>query len=66
MRPVAIMTAVVLLTGCHTVRVGSPQFQRAPELICIVVVEPDNEQVAQAAINACRKAIEEEEREKKL
>jgi outer membrane lipopolysaccharide assembly protein LptE/RlpB len=68
MKSLAII-AVLSLTGCGThMRVGSPQFQRAPELICIVIVDPDerNEEIAKAAINACREAIEEEEKEKKL
>ena len=52
--------ALFLLTGCHPrIRVGSPQFQRAPEITCVVFVQGDHidAALAQAAINACREAV---------
>lgn len=66
MKPLAIIAALLLLTGCGPMRVGSPQFQHAPELVCIVVIEERpskiSAEVAEAAINACRNAAELEEK----
>lgn len=62
MRPQPILLPILFLAGCAPhLRVGSPQFQRAPELTCIVIIEsPDkiSAEVAQAAVNACRDAME--------
>ena len=54
-----IVLATTLLSGCHTLRLGSPQITRAPEIRCVVVVQTDHisEEVAQMAINVCRDAI---------
>jgi len=53
------------LTGCHPrFRVASPQFQRSPQITCIVIVQSDSKvsaELAQAAVNACRDAIEQKE-----
>ena len=54
---------MLMMMGCSPrLRVGSPQFQHAPELICIVVIEgePDSTSadVAEAAISACRGAAD--------
>lgn len=55
-----ILLATFVLCGCHTLRVGSPQIQRAPEITCIVLVEGDkvSPELAKAAIDACRDAME--------
>jgi hypothetical protein len=56
MRVLAITAALLLLTGCHDrVHIGSPQFQRAPEL-CIVVV--NDAELAKAAVAACKEITE--------
>lgn len=60
--------AVMLMIGCSPrLRVGSPQFQHAPELICIIVIneQPDNisAEVAEAAIAACRGAAAQQQKE---
>jgi hypothetical protein len=62
------MAVLMLMVGCSPrLRVGSPQFQRAPELICIVVIEgePDSTSadVAETAISACRGATENQTKE---
>ena len=62
------MTAMMLMVGCSPrLRVGSPQFQHAPELICIIMIEegPDRmtAEIAEAAIAACRGAAEEQKKE---
>lgn len=53
--------AVLALAGCHSLRVGSPQISRAPEIRCIVIVQTDkiSVEIAALAVNACRDAIEE-------
>ena len=53
------MALLVPFTGCHTLRVGSPQIQRAPEIRCIVIVQTDtiSKEVAELAIAACKDAI---------
>lgn len=51
------LSALVLLTGCEPhLRLGSPQFQHAPELICIIVIEPTkvSTEIAKEALNTCR------------
>jgi hypothetical protein len=62
------MTALMLMGGCTPrLRVGSPQFQHAPELICIIMIEegPDRmtAEIAEAAIAACRGAAEEQKKD---
>jgi hypothetical protein len=57
---------LILLTGCSPhMRVGSPQVSRAPELICVVVIEQEpheiSAEIAQAAIHACREGIDHHE-----
>jgi hypothetical protein len=55
------MFAVLLLVGCHPhVRVGSPQIQRTPQLTCIVIIESDkvSDEIAKAAIHACKEVQE--------
>jgi hypothetical protein len=69
-KPLAMIPMLLLLAGCSPhMRVGSPQISRAPELICIVVIEEDphkiTEEVAQAAIHACRDGIDRHESEEK-
>jgi hypothetical protein len=64
---IASVAVLALLTGCdggHQLRVGSPQFQHAPELTCIVMVEGNtiNVDVAKAALDACKAAIEREQK----
>lgn len=68
------LTMMLMMAGCSPrLRVGSPQFQHAPELVCIIVIQqqPDkiSGEVAEAAIAACRKAADaqakEQEEEKK-
>jgi hypothetical protein len=57
----AALAALVLLTGCHPrIRLASPQINRAPE-ICVVFVQGEkiNEDVARAAIEACREPTKE-------
>lgn len=49
---------VLLLTGCHNVRVASPQYQRAPDLTCIVILPGDNTELAKSAIAVCTDVIE--------
>jgi hypothetical protein len=46
--------------GCKTLRIGSPQFHRAPEIRCIVIIQTDeiSALVAAMALNACKEAIE--------
>jgi hypothetical protein len=53
----------LFLTGCHTLRVGSPQIQRAPEIRCIVVVETDriSAEIVGLALNACEDAIDQKQ-----
>jgi hypothetical protein len=56
---------LMLMIGCSPrLRVGSPQFQHAPELICIILIEeqPDtiSAGVAETAIHACRAAADEQ------
>lgn len=63
-RRVASLAAVLALTGCHTgprLRIASPQFQRAPEITCIIFVQGDkiSDDLAKAAISACKDAAEE-------
>jgi hypothetical protein len=62
-------TLLVLLTGCEPhFRLGSPQFQHAPELICIIVLDPNkvSAEIAKAALNTCHEnALLEKEREAK-
>lgn len=56
MRPLAI-ASLVLLLGCHNrLRLASPQIQRAPEIVCIVVVQSDTNsaEIARSAVEACR------------
>lgn len=55
-----LLSSALLLSGCQTLRLGSPQIYRAPEIRCIVVVQTDHisEEVAEMAVNACRDAIE--------
>ena len=51
---------LLCFTGCR-MRVASPQFHRAPQITCIVVVETNDKQskeIAEAAMNACRDALE--------
>jgi hypothetical protein len=60
--------ALMLMVGCSPrLRVGSPQFQHAPELICIIMIEegPDRmtTEIAEAAIAACRGAAEEQKKD---
>jgi hypothetical protein len=67
MKPTAMM-GLMLMIGCSPrLRVGSPQFQHAPELICIIVIneQPDkiSAEVAEAAISACRGAAAEQRKE---
>lgn len=62
MRPLPI-PALLLLAGCHGLRVGSPQIQRAPEIRCIVIVQSDriSKEIAELAVNACKDAIEQKQ-----
>ena len=60
--------ALMLMVGCSPrLRVGSPQFQHAPELICIIMIEegPDRmtTEIAEAALAACRGAAEEQKKD---
>ena len=59
------MSAALLLplAGCHSLRVGSPQIQRAPEIRCIVIVQTGtiSKEVAELAVDACREAIDHEQ-----
>jgi hypothetical protein len=44
----------LLLTGCHHLRVG-PQFQRSPEITCIVVMQGGaSDETVVKAIQACK------------
>jgi len=60
-----LIPPLLILTGCHPrLRVGSPQFQRSPQITCIVIVESDSKvsvELAQATLNACKDAIEQKE-----
>ena len=59
MKAIAGFLAAIALTGCgQHLRIGSPQFQRAPEITCIVFIQGDkiNEELAKAAISACTDA----------
>lgn len=61
---VSVLMAPLLLAGCHArFRVGSPQFQRSPEITCIVVVQSDKTsvEITKLAVNACRDAMEQKE-----
>ena len=58
MRPVWFVT-IMTLCGCGQ-RIASPNFQRAPQITCIVIVE--NPQLAETAIQACRDAIQGKEK----
>ena len=68
MRWIILVTfCLITITGCHgRVRLGSPQIIRAtsPQITCIVVVSTDNkaheEEIARAALNACKEAIDPE------
>jgi len=55
-----LLTTLLVCVGCHDrLRLASPQIQRmtAPKVTCIVVVEGNvNEEVVEAAIDACRDA----------
>lgn len=59
----ALPITALLLTGCHGLRVGSPQIQRAPEIRCIVIVETDriSKEIAELAVDACRDAIDQKQ-----
>lgn len=52
------IAAAILLTGCHNVRVASPQYQRAPDLTCIVILPADNTELAKSAIAVCTDVVE--------
>lgn len=55
MRLIAFIFALSCV-GCHDrIRVASPQFQKAPEIKCIVIIEADkvDSKVIQDALNAC-------------
>ena len=39
-------------------RVASPQYQRAPDLTCIVIMPADNTELAKSAIAVCTDVIE--------
>jgi hypothetical protein len=57
---------LLLLIGCgQRLRFASPNFQRAPELTCIIFVNGDkiSDEVVKAAINAC---VAQHPQEKKL
>jgi uncharacterized protein with von Willebrand factor type A (vWA) domain len=52
-----------MLTGCHQrLRVASPQFQRAPQVVICIVIVTDNSPTAEQAINLCRSAVEKKKR----
>lgn len=59
-RATLITASLCLLMGCKTLRIGSPQFHRAPEIRCIVIIQTDeiSALVAAMALNACKEAIE--------
>lgn len=57
---ILMMPALALLMGCgQHLHVASPQFQRAPEITCIIIVESDkiSMAIAQEAIATCKDAI---------
>lgn len=58
-----IAATAVFLAGCHSLRVGSPQIQRAPEIRCIVIVQADSisKEITELAVNACRDAIDQKQ-----
>ena len=59
-----LSTALLLpLIGCHGLRVGSPQIQRAPEIRCVVIVQTDtiSEEVAKLAMDVCKDAIDQQQ-----
>ena len=58
----ASLAATIALAGCgQPLRIASPQFQRAPEITCIIFVQGDkiSDELAKAAISACKDAAEE-------
>ena len=57
------MALILPLAGCHGLRVGSPQIQRAPEIRCIVIVQTDmvSKEIAKLAIEVCKDAIDHEQ-----
>jgi hypothetical protein len=59
------LAAPLLLAGCHPrFRVASPQFQRSPEITCIVVVQSDKTsvEITRLAVSACKTALEQQEK----
>ena len=54
-----MLTLLLLSTviGCRA-RIASPQFQRRPQVVCIVLVDANNRELAHAAIEACEDAIQ--------
>lgn len=52
------IAAAILLTGCRTVRVASPQYQRAPDLTCVVILQTDNAELAKSALAVCTDVVE--------
>lgn len=56
---VLLVMPLLLLMGCHPrVRIGSPQFQRTPEVTCIILVEGNiSTELAKEAVDACKKAV---------
>lgn len=63
MTRIVVIAAASILTGCHGLRVGSPQIQRAPEIRCIVIVQTDkiSTEIAAMAVNACKDAIDQKQ-----
>jgi hypothetical protein len=56
--PLLLLLACLGCGGARPLRIASPQFQRAPEITCIIFVQGDkiSDDLARAAIEACKDA----------